>query len=89
MPLPIDEKKKGAIVAIIRKKLNGSGDYESMKEEVMKPKKMEDGAEVEYNESGYDSAINDFISAVQAGNSKGAKSALKSFIQMCMNEYDD
>lgn len=88
MPMPIDEKKRGAVVSIIMKKLKGSGDYDSMKEEVMKPKKMEDGAEVEYSENGYDSAVEEMMSALEAKNSKGFKSALKSFITLCMNEQN-
>ncbi len=88
MPMPIDEKKRGAVVSIIMKKLKGSNDYDSMKEEVMKPKKMEDGAEVEYSENGYDSAVEEMMSALEAKNSKGFKSALKAFITLCMNEQN-
>lgn len=73
------------------KKLKGSeNDYDSLKydPDKMKQKKMEDGAEVDYAESGYESAVNEMMSALEAKNPKSFKSALKSFIQMCMNEYE-
>jgi hypothetical protein len=88
MPLPIDEKKKGAILLKIRKKLSGSSDYDSMKEEVMKPKKVEDGAEVEYNQNGYDVAAEELISSIKSGDAGALKSALKSFITLCMLEEE-
>ena len=82
------EKKSGAIVTLISKKLKNKGSYDDMRadSEEIRPKRTEDGAEVEISEHAVDAAMESILSAIKREDKQSLKTALKSFICMVMDE---
>lgn len=82
-----DDKKKG-LVTVIMKRMKGHGDMSpSLPSGESEIRKSVEGAEKDY-EHGYDACCEDMISAVQQGDAKKLKAALKSFYMMMEDEED-
>lgn len=62
--------------------MDGKGD---MLAALLVPKKGE--GEPDGDEGGHDAAMDDFIDAVHAKDSKGASQALETFVLDCMSKY--
>jgi hypothetical protein len=79
-------KNKGGIAAEIMKKMKGSPSYEDMKSEneeftSSKPEEVEKD-----HSNGYDACCEEMMEAVKSSDNSKFKSALKSFVEMMMNE---
>lgn len=82
MMLKDDNKKH---VAIIIKRMKGVDGMD--KESIEESMTNENGDEME--SSAKDHAVDAMMNAVKRDDREQFKSALKSFVQMCMTEYDD
>ncbi len=89
MPLPFSHKK-GAVVSYIIKKMNGAESYDRLKEyneespeHVLKAEKPQ--ADMK---PGYELAVQDMMQAVEQKDTLRFKSALKSFVKMCLQEEE-
>jgi hypothetical protein len=83
----LTDNKKG-LVTLIMKKMKGAGDLTpSFLSEKPEEVKMVDGAEQD-NDRGYEACCEDMISAFKESNPKRLKNALKSFITMVIDEYE-
>lgn len=80
MPMPLDEKKRGAIIRIVTKKLQDGNQYDEMKrynsEDALR---QEDEKE---HDHGLVSAAEEIIRAFETRNAKDLMVALKNFIDM-------
>lgn len=77
---------------VMKKKLGNRESYDDMKEDNISglyEKKMKDGAEIEQSQHGLDQAVDEMMSSLEAKNTAGFKSALRSFISMIMHEYKE
>ena len=84
-----DKSKRGAMAALILKKMSGSDEYDNLKsqnEEQMEAVPMEDGAELDVSE-GTDTATHEMMEAMEGKNSSKFKSALMEFMKMAMREH--
>lgn len=80
MILPGDNKKAASL---IMRRMKGSDSYN-----VEKAPTNEMGDEVDYG-MGLESAAEEMIIAMERKDPKGFKTALKSFIEMCMDEEEN
>jgi len=79
-----DDKKRQGMVSIIMKKMKGSDMEQEHRSE---SSKNEYGEEVDYSQ-GYEMAVEEMMSAMESKDRSKFKKALKSFIDMCMDEYE-
>ena len=83
----LKDNKKG-LVTLIMKRMNGAGDLTpSFLSEKPEEVKMVDGAEQDC-ERGYEACAEEVLSALKESSPKRLKNALKSFITMAIDEYE-
>jgi len=79
----LSDDKHGIVSMIIKKMGTVGPDHENM-EEIDK----EDGAEQD-SDIGHDAAVDEIFEAIESKDKAKFKEALKSFIEICLDECDD
>lgn len=80
MPMPIDEKKRGAIIRIVQKKLSNGNSYDELKRYNSEEALRHDDEKEEQH--GMVAAAEAIIRAFETRNAKDLMIALKDFIDM-------
>lgn len=83
----LKDRRKG-LTTLIMKKMKGYENNMSPSMEYASDAKMKDGAEQD-NTIALDSAAEEVMQAMKDGNAKEMKNALKSFIMMVVDEYEE
>ena len=90
MPLPLKDRKIGAVEYVI-KRLKGSDDYDKMKhdnEHGSEHMMMRDKPEADYK-IGMEMAVDEMMSAFESKDKESFKKGLRSFISMMLDAHEE